>query len=288
MTKCHSGFCFDDGFYFTLFGKINLATQFMLFAEIQEKIQHAKQLDFGNLLNDSIDLFKKVWLQGLLMLLITFTFIIPFLCIIYIPLVVFGVANTTQPSAYDDLAPIAILFFGVAYLLFVFAMMVIPFGLKAGLFRIMRQKDMDMIGADDFLFFLRKRYLLKTIKLSLAYFGISLVATLLCMFPIIYVMVPLNLLIVIYAFNPEMSGSNLIKASFDLGNKKWFITFGITLIAGFMAHMVGMLLCGIGVFVTYSFAMIPLYFIYKEVIGFDEDANELIQIGNNQNFDATI
>ncbi|MFT4611312.1 MAG: hypothetical protein ACJA1H_001042 [Glaciecola sp.] len=35
MTKCHSGFCFDNVFYFTLFGQINLATKGMLFAEIQ-------------------------------------------------------------------------------------------------------------------------------------------------------------------------------------------------------------------------------------------------------------
>lgn len=83
------------------------------------------------------------------------------------------------------------------------------------------------------------------------------------MFPIIYAMISLNLLTVIYAFNPEVSGSNLIKASFDLGNKKWFITFGITFIAGLTAQMVGMLLCGIVVFVTYSFTMILLYFIYK-------------------------
>ena len=73
-----------------------------------------------------------------------------------------------------------------------------------------------------------------------------------------------------------------------MGNKKWFITFGITLIAGLIAQMVGMLLCGIGVFVTYSFTMIPLYFIYKEVIGFDENEIEFKQIGNNQNFDAPI
>jgi hypothetical protein len=288
MTKCHSGFCFDDAFYFTLLGKRNLATQLMIFVEIQHKINEAKQLDFGNLLNDSINLFKKVWLQGLLILLITFAFIIPFLFMIYIPLLVFGVANSTQSGAHDGLIPIAILFAVVAYLLFVFAMMVLSFGLKAAFFRMLRQKDINVIGTDDFLFFLRKRYLLKTIKLSLAYFGITLFAALLCVFPLIYVMVPLNLLTVIYAFNPEISGSNLIKASFDLGNKKWFITFGITLIAGLIAQMVGVLLCGIGVFVTYSFTMIPLYFIYKEVIGFDENEIEFKQIGNNQNFDASI
>lgn len=260
----------------------------MLFAEIQQKIRNAKQLDFGHLLNDSIELFKKVWLQGLIMLLIMFAAIIPFVFIIYIPLLVFGVANSTSSGAFDGLAPIAVIFVVIAYLLFIFVMMVISFGLKAGLFRIMRQKDQDVIGKEDYFFFLKKPYLSKTINLSLAFFGISLLATMLCVFPIIYVMVPLNLLIVMYAFNPEISSSNLVKASFDLGNKKWLITFGITLVAGILAQMVGMLMCGVGIFVTASFAAIPLYFIYKEVIGFGEDVDELKQIGNNENFDATI
>ncbi|MDG5492760.1 hypothetical protein [Psychroserpens sp. SPM9] len=258
----------------------------MLFAEIQQKIQNAKQLDFGQIFNDSIELFKKMWLQGLLMLLIMFGFMIPFIFIIYIPLIIFGVADASNPGAYDGLAPIAMIFIFVAYLLFIFAMMVVSFGLKAGLYRIMRQKDLGIIANDDYFYFLRKPYLSKTIKLSLAFFGISMLATLLCVFPIIYVMVPLNLLVVMYAFNPEISGSNLIKASFDLGNKKWFITFGLTLVAGFLAQLVGMLLCGIGIFFTASFAAVPLYFVYKEVVGFEE--GEVKQIGNNPDFDATI
>jgi hypothetical protein len=260
----------------------------MLFSEIQYKINKARQLDFGTLLNDSIELFKKVWLQGLMIWLIMMAFVIPFVIFIYVPMVVFSLVDSERPLFFEGMEVMAVVFFVLAYVLFAFIMLVVTFGLKAGLFRIMRQKDTDMVGKDDYLFFLRKPYLLKTIILSLAYFGINLLAVLLCVFPIIYVMVPLNLLVVVYAFNPEISGSNLIKASFDLGNKKWFITFGITFIAGILAQMVGMLMCGIGILVTASFAFIPLYFIYKEVIGFDEDIDELKHIGNKKNFDATL
>jgi len=259
----------------------------MLFAEIQQKIQNAKELDFGQILNNSIELFKKVWLQGFLMLLIMIGVMIPFIFIVYIPLIIFGIADASDPGGYDGLAPIALLFVLVAYLLFIFAMMVITFGLKAGLYRIMRQKDLGIIGGDDYFYFLRKPHLSKTIKLALAFNGIAAIATLLCFFPLIYVMVPLNLLVVMYAFNPEISGSNLIKASFDLGNKKWFITFGLTFVAGFLAQF-GIILCGIGVFFTASFAAIPVYFIYKEIIGFDDNDNDVKKIGNDINFDATI
>ncbi|MCD2260229.1 hypothetical protein [Psychroserpens luteolus] len=257
----------------------------MRLSEIQQRILNAKDLDFGQIFNDSIELFKKVWVQGLLMLLIIFAFMIPFIFIVYIPLIVLGISDFSSPGDYNTLAPIAMLVAIIAYLLFVFAMMVITFGLKAGLYRIMRQKDQGIVDKDDYFFFLRKPHLSKTISLSLATFGISLLATLLCFFPVIYVMVPLNLLVVIYAFNPEMSSSDLIRLSFDLGNKKWFITFGLTIVAGLLAQMVGALMCGIGVLFTASFAAIPLYFIYKEVIGFDGyEEGGLKRIGDNPEF----
>jgi hypothetical protein len=260
----------------------------MSFTDIQNKIANAKPLDFGNLLNNSIELFKKVWLQGLLMLLIMFAFIIPFVFIIYIPLLIFGIIDATNPGQYNSLAPIALLLVVVAYLIFVFIMIVISFGLKAGLFRIMRQKDLNEPGVEDYFYFLKKTYLSKTIYLSLAYFGITLLAFLLCFFPVIYVMIPLNLLVVMYAFNPNISSSNLIKASFELGNRKWLITFGITLVAGWLAQIVGVLMCGVGIFATASFAVIPLYLIYKDVFGFNQNTGEVKLIGNNEDFDATI
>ena len=43
-----------------------------------EKIENAKDLDFGDIFNKCIELFKKVWLQGLVMLLLTFVLSIPF------------------------------------------------------------------------------------------------------------------------------------------------------------------------------------------------------------------
>ncbi|WP_040278331.1 hypothetical protein [Psychroserpens damuponensis] len=259
----------------------------MLFAEIQHKISHARQLDFGDLLNESIELFKKVWLQGFLMILIMFAIIIPFVIVIYVPVLFISIMSAESPGFIGGWQFILVIVLMLIYVCFMFVMLVMTFGLKAGLYRIMRQKDLSIIAKDDYLFFLRKPYRSKTIGLSLAYFGIGLLAMLLCVFPLIYVMVPLNLLVVIYAFNPEISSSNLIKASFELGNKKWLITFGVTLVSGWLAQMVGMLMCGVGIFATASFAAIPLYFIYKKVIGFDENVNEVKQIGINNPNDAT-
>ena len=46
-----------------------------------------------------------------------------------------------------------------------------------------------------------------------------------------------------------------------------------------LAVFVGMLACGIGVFVTATFGIHPLYYIYKDVIGF-EDNEPINEIGS--------
>lgn len=242
----------------------------MLLAEIQHKIQNARQLDFGQIFNESIELFKKVWLQGLVTILLTFALSIPFIILVMIPLFALGIIGESNPSMVDDIAPLMLLVVGFAYLILSVGVVIIAVGLKAAYFRIMFQHDMNLLVKDDYFYFLKRPYLGKTISLALAYLGITILAALLCFFPVIYVIVPMNLLIVLYAFNPDLTVSNLIKVSFELGNRKWFLTFGLIFIAGLLAEIIGMLMCFIGIFVTASFVSVPLYFIYKHVVGFDK------------------
>ena len=69
--------------------------------------------------------------------------------------------------------------------------------------------------------------------------------------------------------------TDLIKLSFKLGTKKWLVTFGLVIISSILAEVVGLLLCGIGIFATASFIYLPTYYIYKEVIGFDDNSTEV-------------
>ena len=57
------------------------------------------------------------------------------------------------------------------------------------------------------------------------------------------------------------------------------LTFGLIFITGIIA-MLGILACGIGVLFTLPLVYLPVYFIYRDVVGFD-DFEELDQIGNN-------
>ena len=239
--------------------------------QLLDKIERAKALDFGTIFNQSIELFKKVWVQGLVIVLLTMLMMLPLYFIIYIPMMAMGFMNPETLQNGQDFNPMFMIPLGILMLIFTCFSVVISFGMKASFFRICKLKDLEEMGADDYFFYLKKPYLGKTISLSLATFGISVAAMLLCVLPIIYVMVPITLMNVIYAFNPELSTSEIIKASFQLGNKKWLLTFGLVIISGFLAGIVGMLMCCIGIYVTMSFAYLPAYFIYKESVGFDKE-----------------
>ncbi|MEL0457318.1 hypothetical protein WJN01_13850 [Flavobacteriaceae bacterium SZ-1-7] len=237
-----------------------------------EKVENAKELDFGDIFNRSIELFKKVWLQGLVMLLLTMAMMIPFYIIMYLPLIAMGVFDpeSLQQGGEPNLA--ILVPFYLLMIVFTFFAVIIGFALKSAFYRICKFKDFNEASKDDYFYFFKKPYLGKTIKLAAMTFGITLIAALLCVFPVIYVMVPVALMNVIYAFNPEISASDVVNIGFKLGNKKWLITFGLMLVSGFLAQMVGLIMCFVGVFVTAAFAYLPAYFIYKDVIGFDEQS----------------
>jgi len=252
-----------------------------MLSEIQLKIQNAKELDFGTIFSQSIELFKKTWVQGLVMLLLTMVLMLPFYIIMYLPLIAMGLIDPEmmeQGVPPDDMIMYMLPFYLLG-IVFAFFAMIIGFGMKSAFYRICKTKDFNESTADDYFYFFKKPYLGKTVKLAAATFGISLLATMLCFFPIIYVAVPIALINVIYAFNPDLTVSNIVKLGFELGNKKWLITFGLLIISGLVAQFVGLILCGIGVLFTASFAYLPQYFIYKEVIGFEEN-DDILKIGN--------
>lgn len=262
----------------------------MNITEIQRRIQNAKDLDFGTIFNQSIELFKKVWVQGLVVLLLNMVLAIPLMMLIYIPMIFTGLfeayTNSYAYGAYDpyysqpEISPLTMLVLIVLYLIAMFGISVIGVGLKCAFYRICKLKDLKQMGKEDYFYFFKKPYLGKTIRLGLAYIGITLIATLLCFLPIIYAIVPLTYMFVVYAFNPDKSVSEIIKLSFDLGNKKWLLTFGLIIVSGLLAGIVGFIMCFVGVYVTASFSYLPPYLIYKEVVGFEDD-DETLQIGEN-------
>lgn len=241
-----------------------------LIETLLHKIETAKDLDFGAIFNQSIELFKKVWVQGLVMTILTIAFLIPFYVLMYLPLIGMGFMEPEMLESKDFNIAVLLPFYFFA-LLFAFFAMVIGFAFKAAFIRICRIKDLGEGSKEDYFYYFKKPYLGKVIYLSLISFAIAIVAMLLCVLPLFYVLVPLNLMVVVFAFNPDLKPQEIVKAAFKLGNKKWLITFGLIIVSSFLAQMVGFLMCFVGVLITASFTAIPLYFVYKEAVGLEND-----------------
>jgi hypothetical protein len=245
-------------------------------SSLLDKIERAKELDFGTIFGDSIELFKKTWLQGFLLQLFTLVVMLPLIIVLYVPLI--GLVIAQQESGYNDNEVFTDFFAGMSilYVLFVivgvFVLGSISVALNAAFYRIVNKLDYDeQVTTSDFFYFIKGKYLSKIFVLMLASMGISIIAALLCYLPLIYVIVPLSFFALIFAFNPELTVGEIVKASFKLGNKKWLITFGLIIVASLLAQVVGFLLCGIGALFTATFVYHPVYLIYKNVIGFKEN-----------------
>ena len=249
--------------------------------DISRKIANAKTLDFGSIFSSAIDTFKKVWLQGLVTYLLSMVLILPFFLILYIPMIFVGITNPESLEDgldFDGLSAIVIVACVLLFVIFFISMGAVSLGLKAAFYKIVRDKDLGLNTSDDYFFFLKKQYLKKTIGLSLTILGIFLLAYTLCILPVFYVIVPVYYMVIIYALNPDMPNSEILKAGFQLGNKKWFLSFGLLFVAGILAGVVGFLLCFIGIYVTQQFIDLPCYHVYKEVIGVG-DSNPIDEVG---------
>lgn len=240
-----------------------------------EKIERAKELDFGTIFSESIELFKKTWLQGFLMILFTMLIMLPIIIVFYIPFI--GMVIAQQENGYADTNGMEDFFAGmsVLYVIFVivgiFVLGAVSVAINAAFYRIMRKiDDNEQVATSDFFYFVKTKYLSKTFMLMLASIGIAIPSALLCYIPLIYMIVPLSFFAIMFAFNPELTVGEIIKASFKLGHKKWLISFGLIIVAALLANIVGYLLCGIGLLFTTAFSYHPIYLIYKNVIGFDD------------------
>lgn len=239
-----------------------------------QKVQDSKPLDFGNIFSDSIELFKKTWIQGFLLQLFTIIVMLPLIIVMYVPLIGIIIAQAESGDVNSDafdafFAGMSLLYIGFL-IVGVLVLGSISVALNAAFYRIMKRIDHDeSVETSDFFYFLKGKYLSKTLMLILISILIAIPSALLCYIPLIYVMVPMSYFSLIFAFNPEMSIGEIIKASFNIGNKKWLLSFGLLIVASLLAQVVGFILCGIGTLFTAPFVYHPIYLIYKNVVGFD-------------------
>ena len=245
-------------------------------SSLQEKINNAKALDFGTIFSESIELFKKTWLQGFLLQIFTIVVMLPLIIILYVPLITMMIAQAesgySDPNVYGDFFASMSILYICFVIIGILVLGAVSVALNAAFFRIIKKLDHgEQVATSDFFYFLNGKYLSKTFMLMLVSILIAIPSALMCYIPLIYMIVPLSFFAMIFAFNPDLSVSDIVSISFKIGHKKWLLAFGLIFISSLLAQIVGFLLCGIGVLFTAPFVYHPVYLIYKEVVGFDND-----------------
>jgi len=243
--------------------------------ELLQKIEMAKSPDFGQVLSKSFDLYKIIWLESLLHALATLILAIPLLLLFYMPFITNFIEAAQQQIDSDIYSPNfdyptpIIIVYVFLILVVLIATQMFSITITAHFFKVCKIKDLTSEENDEgYFYYFKGRNFVKTAKLSLVTFGIAIVSAILCYLPILYVMVPLQLMIVIFAFNEHLSVSDIISLSFKLGNKFWLLVFGLTIVSSMIAQL-GIIFCLVGVLFTVYFIHIPIYFFYKKTIGFD-------------------
>ncbi len=243
---------------------------------ILDRINNAKALDFGTILSEAIELFKKVWLKGFLVIL--------FVAIAAGALnMVFGLIGLapdisifnngfnldTFLNFYSQNAV-----YNIPQTIILNTLTILLLG---AFYKICKEVMSGEHVKDDYFYFFKKEYLSKALILGVIYTLIATIAQALLLIPYIYVMVPLSYFAVFFAFNSDLKEVEIVKLSFALGNKKWLITFGSLFVCAIIG-MLGVIGCFVGLFLTISIAYLPSFLIYKEIVGF-EDRSEIDFIG---------
>ncbi|HLV13803.1 MAG TPA: hypothetical protein VKY41_01385 [Xanthomarina sp.] len=241
----------------------------MTYLELETRIKNAPSLDFGNLINNVIELFKTVWLKGVLTVSLILAFalgiIFVFSFIGFIP------QNLSIQDTLDITNFYNSYFYNVLYgIPQTILISTITLAFLAAFYRICNQVVLGETVEDDYFYFFKKEYFSKVFMLGIIYTAIAVIAQLMFIIPYLYVYIPLSFFAVVLANNPELGEMEVVKISFKLGNKKWFITFITMFVAGVIG-MLGIIACGIGIILTISIAYLPSFIVYREVIGLDEN-----------------
>ncbi len=240
----------------------------MDFNSVSSKIEESNHLDFGSIFNRSFELFKKVWLQGFVVVLLSIVVILPIYAIMYVPMLMFGVEDMDIDAC--ELGPAFVGIAAILYPIILVFVVAVTTAFNAAFLRICKQQDLQGASQDQYFYYFKKPFFIKLLKLSLISLGLAILGILACGIGIIYMVVPLSLIPAFFAFNEEMEPMELVKSSFNLGNKNWLVIFGLIFLMGIIAEL-GIILCFIGVFFTAMLARIPVYFMYKDAIGFQEE-----------------
>ena len=239
----------------------------MNFEYVKKKISENPKLDFGVVLDQVIDLYKKMWLKGFVtvIMIVIVAFAVNFL------FAALGLSAEPDIDLNEGIFQVEAIY-SIEGLLYGYPQSIlvslVSLGVLASLYRMMRFEYHEKTKNDAFFYFFNGAYFSKIFMLAIIYATIALVSQLFFVIPYIYIFIPLSYFAIVFANNPELTEMEIVKLSFYIGTKKWLLTFGLMLVTGILG-MLGIIACGIGLLFTISIMYLPVYIIYRDVIGFD-------------------
>ncbi|GAB1857328.1 hypothetical protein MHTCC0001_21640 [Flavobacteriaceae bacterium MHTCC 0001] len=255
------------------------------FETLLHKIDNAKALDFGDIINKTIELFKNAWVKGLVMVLLIVVIILPIFLSFYIPMFR-SVMEQVESGGYDpnDTSGLMLMqssSFQYKMLGITFVIGLLSTGLVAGFYRILKKVDHKESNTfSDYFYYFKTKYLGKIFAIASFSLLVGLLSLIIDMFlPAfaasllkigisIILSVYTTLFVVFFAFNPDLEASDIFVLSFKFGSKKWLLIFGLFFVTYILAFLIGFIACGIGVLFTISAVYMPIYLVYKDVFGF--------------------
>ena len=165
---------------------------------LKEKINNAKSVDFGKVIEDTFSLFKKVWLTGfiLIIILVALSFGVS---IFFESIDMNYMLNEFTFNSFND-------FFTVYSKQLIYNIPLSLVGtfissiLLAGFYKSCKEADEENNKIDFLFYFLKKEYFLKIALLSVVYTVLAIIAQTLFLVPYIYAFIPLSYFIVLFAF----------------------------------------------------------------------------------------
>ena len=256
------------------------------FENLSEKISNGKELDFGDILSRTFELFKKVWLQGFLLMVILCIVMVPLFVAIYMPMY----SSLMEQMQNGDYNPndASNLFAGQSdnfryrIIGFTFVISFLTTALVSAFHSVVAKLDRgEAFNFSDLFQFFRVKYfdrifaiasfslLIALLNFAFEKFLSPSTATVLNLVLNVVLSVYTTLFVVFFAFNPHLKAGEIFSLSFNLGSKKWLLIFGLTVITAIIG-MLGAIVCGFGVLFTISIVYLPIYLVYKDVIGFNK------------------
>lgn len=130
-----------------------------------EKIENNNPVDFGDIFTKSIDLFKKVWSQGFIHLLISMLIVLPLVLIMYIPIFALAGLAGFEPgySGYDYGHEELSVGLGILFVILVIVMSMLAsafqLGIMAHFYKVCKQADMGSSISSSYFMFFKGKYL---------------------------------------------------------------------------------------------------------------------------------